>query len=203
MNSQSRRYSMLTQPQRTGCILAATLALLLTACSGEEGDSSTDPGDSAVATDAAATNEVATTDSDPEDSEGDLQDNIDEMAENLEATQTAQGGGTATLVVGNQEWVFESVLCAFGEEQIGQEGAVFNLSSIQDGMQMYASIDSFGHSVSLNDIEDFENPSVSLDAFGGEFILLDGKTVTAEAEFTDGTSESFDTVTGTFTASCP
>jgi len=194
---------MLTQPQRTGCILAATLALLLTACSGEEGDSSTDPGDSAVATDAAATNEVATTDSDPEDSEGDLQDNIDEMAENLEATQTAQGGGTATLVVGNQEWVFESVLCAFGEEQIGQEGAVFNLSSIQDGMQMYASIDSFGHSVSLNDIEDFENPSVSLDAFGGEFILLDGKTVTAEAEFTDGTSESFDTVTGTFTASCP
>ena len=189
---------MLDQPRRTTCALVATLALLFAACSSDDSDSATDPGDSAVASDA-----VATTDSDPEDAGGDLEDSIDEMAEDLEATQAAQGGGTATLVVGDQEWIFESVLCAFGEDQIGQEGAVFNLSSIQDGMQMYASIDSFGHSVSLTDIEDFENPSVSLDAFGGEFILLDGKTVTAEAEFTDGTSESFDTVTGTFTASCP
>jgi len=80
---------------------------------------------------------------------------------------------------------------------------VFNLSSVQNGMQMYASIDSFGRSVSLNDIEDFENPSVSLDAFGCEFITLDGKSITADGEFTDATSESFDTIPGTFTATCP
>ena len=192
---------MLTHPKRTSCILVAALALVLAACSSGDGDSATDAGGSAVTSDAAPAS-----DSDPEDAAADAadaEDAIDEMAEDLEATQQAIGGGTATLVVGEQEWTFESVLCAFGEEQIGQEGAVFNLSSIQDGMQMYASIDSFGHSVSLNDIEDFENPSVSLDAFGDEFILLDGKTITAEADFTDGTSESFDTVTGTFTATCP
>ena len=189
---------MITQRHLSVLAISAGFALILAACGGSDSATTATGEEDVVTSDAEVSAEPSSS-----DSEGDLQDDIDEMAENLEATQAAQGGGTATLVVGDQEWVFESVLCAFGEEQIGQEGAVFNLSSIQDGMQMYASIDSFGHSVSLNDIEDFENPSVSLDAFGGEFILIDGKTVTAEAEFTDGTSESFDTVTGTFTASCP
>jgi hypothetical protein len=110
-------------------------------------------------------------------------------------------GATATLTVGNQEWVFTSALCAFGEDQIGQEGAVWNMSATEDGMQMYATIDSFGQSVSLNDIENFENPSVSIEASGGEFIQIDGKTVTAEAEFTDDLTG--ETATGTFSVTCP
>lgn len=129
---------------------------------------------------------------------------VEELAEDLEELQEAVGGGSATLTVGDQTWTFDSVLCAFGEEQIGQEGAEFNLSAIQDGLQLYASVDSFGHSVSLNDIQDFENPSVSLDAFPGDAeIVLDGKNVAATASFVDSTSDSFEGVEGSLEAACP
>lgn len=117
--------------------------------------------------------------------------------------QTAGGGGSATLTVGDQTWTFTSVLCAFGEEEIGQPGAEFVLSSIQDGMQMHASIDGSGHLVSLNDIDDFENPKVSLEALGAGFIELDGKHVRADAEFDDDTSDGLTTVDGVLEATCP
>ena len=92
---------------------------------------------------------------------------------------------------------------SFGEDEIGQEGAEFVLSSIQDGMQMYVSIDSFGHSVSLDDIQDFENPKVGLTAFGDGFVEVDGKNVRATAEFSDTTGDDFTMVEGTFEATCP
>ena len=137
----------------------------------------------------------------------DALEDAEEFAENqvdaLEEVQEQQGGGSARLVVGDQEWVFDSVLCAFGEEQIGQEGAEFVLSSIQDGLQVYASIDSFGHSISLDDIEDFENPSVSLSSEGDGFISVDGTSVSAAAEFIDFTGDDLTTTPGTFEATCP
>jgi len=125
------------------------------------------------------------------------------VVENLENQQAASGGGSATLTVGDREWTFAPVLCAFGEAEIGEEGAEFGFSSLQDGMQMYASIDSFGHEVSLDDIENFENPRVSLVSVGDGFITIDGKTITAEADFVDDASGSFEEIRGTFTATCP
>ena len=77
------------------------------------------------------------------------------------------------------------------------------LSSIQDGLQVYVSIDSFGHSIDINDIEDFENPSVSLSTEGDDFILLDGKSVSAEAGFVDFSGDDFTSTPGTFEATCP
>jgi hypothetical protein len=135
----------------------------------------------------------------PEDAAEFAEDQVDA----LEEAQEQQGGGSARLVVGDDEWVFDSVLCAFGEDEIGQEGAEFVLSSIQDGLQLYASIDSFGHSITLDDIEDFENPSVSLGSEGDEFINVDGSSVSAAAEFTDFTSDDLTTTPGTFEATCP
>ena len=138
---------------------------------------------------------------------GDLPDDAVEFAEEqvdaLEEVQAQQGGGSARLVIGDDEWTFDSVLCAFGEEEIGQEGAEFVLSSIQDGLQVYVSIDSFGHSIDINDIEDFENPSVSLSTEGDDFILLDGKSVSAEAGFVDFSGDDFTSTPGTFEATCP
>lgn len=115
------------------------------------------------------------------------------------------GSGSATLTVGGDTWSFDSVLCAFGEQQIGQEGAEFVLSAIEGGLQLYATIDSYGHSVSLNDIEDFENPSVSLESdwSTGEFIELSGKQVRATALFLDYNTDSLAGVEGTLVASCP
>lgn len=177
-------------PLRSAGPFAAAAVMVVASCGGGSDSESADAPDAANVPDAA---DVI------EDPAGAAED----IAESLEQLQSREGGGSARLVVGDQEWTFDSVLCAFGEEQIGQEGAEFNLSGIQDGLQVYASIDGFGHSLSLNDIEDFQNPSVSLDSFGDVIIELDGKHVAADAEFIDGTSDDLTPIAGTFEATCP
>lgn len=180
------------------------VALLAASC-GSDGEP--------AAVDEAPVDEVVEEASDAVDDAADVAESSDvledaeEFAEDqvdaLEEVQEQQGGGSARFVVGDDEWTFDSVLCAFGEEQIGQEGAEFVLSSIQDGLQMYVSIDSFGHSISLDDVEDFENPSVSLSSDGDDFIIVDGKSVSAAAEFIDFTGDDLTTTPGTFEATCP
>ena len=188
--------------KRSLIALFATLALVAASCGDDGGGDTADTSSAGSADVEPADTGDSTPAASAEDAAADLAEGlVDDLAE----TQASQGGGSATLTVGDQMWTFDSVLCAFGEEMIGQEGAVFNLSSIQDGLQMYASIDSFGHSLSLDDIEDFQNPSVSLSSsFGSdEFIQLDGKNVTAEIGFIDGTTDDFTETPGTFTATCP
>ncbi|MGI9606212.1 MAG: hypothetical protein ACR2P0_08750 [Acidimicrobiales bacterium] len=168
------------------------VALLLSGCGSDDASGTTSGG-------VATTEDSQTAPADTDD----LEAAVDDLAEDLEAQQQSQGGGSATLTVGDQTWTFAPVLCAFGEEQIGQEGAVFNLSGIQDGMQMYAAVDAFGHSVSLNDIENFEDPSVDLSSMGGEFLSINGKNISGDAEFNDGTTEEFTGIAGDFSATCP
>lgn len=194
--------------------IAISILFLLAAaaCGGSDGDTSS----SGV----AATNNSESTNTAPADAAPvvdlvDIEDVVDDaiesgeefaedLVESLEDAQDVAGGGSMTLTVGDESWTFEPALCAFGPEEIGQEGAEFVLSSIQDGKQMYVSIGVFGHSVSLHDVEDFENPSISLDSFGyEEFISLDGKSFSGSAEFTDGTTDSFVTIPGTFSGTCP
>ena len=169
------------------------VALLIAGCGDDSGgsvDENGASGDNAAPLDATAD---AT----------DLEESVDDLTEDLEQQQQAQGGGTATLTVGDQTWTFAPLLCAFGVDQTGQEGTEFVLSSIQDGMQMYAAVDSFGHSISIDDIENFETPSVSLSTTGDGFISIDGKNVTADAEFIDGTTDDFSSTPGQFSATCP
>lgn len=189
-------------------IVLATLVLLAAACGDDSGGGASD--DTATDDDIGADDDTPADDDIGADDEGSGADDagdddfVEDLVEDLEGQQAAEGGGSATLVVGDQEWTFTSVLCAIGEDQTGQEGAEFNLSSIEDGMQMYAAIDSFGHSVSLDDITDFENPSVSLSSDSSSTVItIDGKNISAEAEFRDGTSDGFETTPGTFTATCP
>lgn len=173
-------------------ILLVSAAMTLAACGSEEATSDDLE---------AASNEVAEAIGSG-DSEA-VGESVDDLVDELTETQAEQGGGSASLTVGDQTYEFDSVLCAFGEDEIGQEGAEFVLSAIADGTQFYVSIDSFGHSVSLDDIEDFENPSVSLASQGDDFIEIDGRSASGDAEFLDGTSEGFDTQPGSFEATCP
>jgi hypothetical protein len=181
----------------------ASLSGVASTSDSQSADTATDRQDTDN-TDAAPVEDLV----DTEDAVDDAIESGEEFAEDLvgslEDAQDAGGGGSMTLTVGDQSWTYSPVLCAFGPEEIGQEGAEFVLSSIQDGKQMYVSIDVFGHSVSLNDVEDFENPSVSLGSFGGEeFISLDGKSFSGSAEFLDDTTDSFETIPGTFSGTCP
>ncbi|MEM7142894.1 MAG: hypothetical protein AAF548_17855 [Actinomycetota bacterium] len=198
-------------------IFLAALALVATACGDDGDDTTTDPASEPSSSDsggdgAGAVDGDADADTDDGSDAGDedeildgVEDAVDDMVDGLEDLQESSGGGSATLTVGDQEWTFSSVLCAFGPEEIGQEGAEFVLSSLQDGLQMYVSIDSFGYSLSLDDISDFQNPSIGLSTFEDADITVDGKDVTASGDFLDTTSDdaSFETTPGTFTATCP
>ena len=172
-------------------VAAAAAALVVTAGCGSSDDDSIED----------ATSDVSEAIASGDDDEA--VDAIDDLVDELEETQAAQGGGSASLTVAGETYTFDSVLCAFGPDEIGQEGAEFVLSAIQDGTQLYFSIDSFGHSVSLDDIEDFENPSVSLSSVGDGFIQLDGTSASGEASFVDGTTDSFEELPGSFEATCP
>jgi len=192
-------------------VLLSLLVLVLAACGSDE------PADDA-AEDVADTIEGATEDAEEAleelgDDAVDPEEFAADLAENLESQQEAVGGGGAELTVDGQTWTFDSVLCAFGPEEIGDEDAEFVLSAISDGLQLYVSIDGFGHSVSIDDIENFEDPSVGWSAGGPvasmagddeEFVELDGKQVRAEAEFRDSVDEmSGTTAQGTLEATCP
>ena len=177
--------------KRSNVWLVAALMLVAASCG-------TDDAEDAVE---AETDDVAeATESDEEQSAVDA---VDDLVDELEEQQEAEGGGSASLTVGGQTYTFDGVLCAFGEEETGQVDAVFVLSAIANGTQLYFSIDQFGHSVSLNDIEDFENPSVSWDSRGEEFIQLDGRSASGEVGFVDDTAEGQDTQPGTFEGTCP
>ncbi len=177
--------------KRSNVWLVAALMLVAASCG-------TDDAEDAVE---AETDDVAeATESDEEQSAVDA---VDDLVDELEEQQEAEGGGSASLTVGGQTYTFDGVLCAIGEEETGQVDAVFVLSAIANGTQLYFSIDQFGHSVSLNDIEDFENPSVSWDSRGEEFIQLDGRSASGEVGFVDDTAEGQDTQPGTFEGTCP
>lgn len=119
----------------------------------------------------------------------------------------AARGSSANLTVGDRTYRFDRVLCAFGPEETGQDDIEFTLSAIQDGLQLDATIMTrFGHVVSLDDIEDFENPRVAWSAGGpgsttGEIIHVDGKHVQVETSFTDQNTGT--TANGTLEAQCP
>jgi hypothetical protein len=119
------------------------------------------------------------------------------------------GGGRARLVVGDTVWDFDEALCVFGDDPADEETAEFVLSSIQDGLQLTATIDAFGHSISLEDIDDFDGSRVSWHARQDHgapgddgFIRLDGDRVVAAAVFENPLLPKPDRVPGTLTARC-
>jgi hypothetical protein len=121
-------------------------------------------------------------------------------------------GGSATLAVGDDTWTFDRVACAFGEQQIGQEGAEFVLTAFADGIQLYVSIDPWGHTITIDDIANFDNPSVGwsagdpahrLWADPGDFIVLAGRNVSATVEFWDTIVQDMEFTPGELRAECP
>lgn len=194
--------------RRSASLLSALLlaALLLAGCGGDDdadGSAASSDDGGAAASDGAL---------DPDELAEDM--GVDDMVDAQEQAQDARGGGGATITIGDETWEFDSVLCAVGPAETGREDTEFVLSSIQDGLQLDATINTeFGHSISLNDIEDFANPSVSFGftdvgaVTGGEMqevIQVDGKDVYAEAAFYDDTSEAFlEEIPGTLIATCP
>jgi hypothetical protein len=185
--------------------LVLALALVVAACGDDDGGSEeteTTP-TTAAATTTTAGGETTTTTA-PE-----ATTTTTRAATTTTTAGTASsGGGAATITIGEETWTFDTVLCAFGEEQIGQEGAEFVLTATEGDLNLYLSIDSFGHSVSLANIADFslawEADTLSAQQGGGdaEFIEVSGSDVRADTYFFDMVVEDLNPVPGTVEAAC-
>lgn len=198
-------------------LLVAGLVTLLVAACGSDGDTSTDGGDQAATetTEATADSPATTAADSPATTTG--------APETTAAPEAPRNAGSATLTVGDATYEFDNYYCLAGPENTGNDrvslssGAMGTVDEVR--VQLDASIqdpDEEGRmegegtiqSVSLNDIEDFENPSVALDAITGFLgepawtITYDGSTVTAEALFDDSTTDEIEEIPGTLQATC-
>lgn len=182
--------------------LTAAFTLGLTACGGAGDDAATTAEDIVSQASAAADPSAPISREELEENASEMAEDFSDMADNLEGQQT---GGSASLTVGDETWDFDGVLCAFGPDEIGQEGAEFVLSAVADSVQFYLSIDEFGHSASIHDVENFEDPTVSWDSDmnADGFITVSGKEASGEVGFVDYESELMESVPGSFQATCP
>ncbi len=126
------------------------------------------------------------------------------LASGLEDAQNQVGGGSATLTVGGESYTFDSVLCAFGSET-GNPDFDFSLSAIGDGMQLSAdSGPTYGDNVTLDDIENFDNPKVGWSSQSDDFLTIADPDVSGSSDFTDTTDETGQTSkSGELVATCP
>jgi hypothetical protein len=181
------------RPRTTATMAAVAIAAVLAACGSSGGSAAPKPAGGSGSTDSSSASGN---------------------------TASGQGRGTATLTVGDETWEFDTVMCAFGTDETKNKDWDFSLSAIQDGLQLSVSGGApggqYGDSISLNDIQDFENPSV---AWEGPFVSvgtgqqtpsdvleIDGKSVTASVDFADSRSDAAAPnvgVAGTLDATCP
>lgn len=213
----------MTHPTRlTTIVLLASIALLVAACGGEDEEPTPSPAPAtgteapAAETEAPAAVTEAPT---PADGATDADDGTD-------SDEAADAGapGVAVLTIGEETWTFDGIYCAEGPEAAGNDRISFTLSvldSIDDTrVQLDATIqdpeeqgrlegDGVIYSVTLTDVEDFEDPSIAWSApspfaqLDVPLISVDGKQVAAEGPFDDERTEEFEEVPGTLSATCP
>ena len=194
---------------------ALALSVVALACSSGGDDDAGDNGDQPAATTEAPDGDgdgdqpTATTDADDGDGSG---------------SGNGTGAGNALLTIGDESWSFDDIFCAFSPEEAGNARVSFFVSSFGESStgartQLDATIqdpaqegrydgENVIKTVSLNDVEDFENPSVDWSSISGFSIAeldfqVDGKNVAVSAAFNDGTTDDIETVPGTLIATCP
>lgn len=157
---------------------AVVFALAGSACGSDDGPASSPaPGGATTPTDGAAA----------EPSSGD---------------DAAPGGGIATLTVdGDEPVTFDSVVCGFGEEGIGVEGATWNMAARSGSLSLYATIEPGLTSIELADLDDPDAPNLM--TTGEATIDLDGATARGTATFIDVNDSNGEERAGTLEVTCP
>jgi hypothetical protein len=139
-------------------------------------------------------------------------------------SDAAPAPGTALLTVGDESYSFEITSCFSPTDDGGKHTTSFRLTATGtvDGARAELGAvvkDSFeegrlegngtSHWVTLDDVEDVENPAVSWGARSGYFaddpfwtVNVDDKHISAEPVFDDGRTEASETIGGTFEAIC-
>lgn len=183
--------------------MLAVLALALAGCGGESTSS-----DDTVGSSDGDTGD--TTPAEPDDASGSESDG-----------PSPGGPGSATLTIGDQVYTFDNYYCAEGVDETMNDSVPFSSGAFGevDGnrAQLDASMydpseegrmdgDGVSSSVTLNDVDDFENPVVdwsSPSPMGDPIsIEFDGTTVFVEGTFDNGLTDDFEEIPGTLEATC-
>ena len=135
----------------------------------------------------------------------------------IELIQSRMNPGNATLTIGEQTWEFDYFVCAFGHDATMSD--VFSFSSDTRGdhegaqVQVQANIrDDSGegrfegadlvHQVYIQDVSDFENPSIHFEFNAPAGIEIDGYDLFAEGLFDDELTTDAEEIPGTLEARC-
>ena len=201
--------------------MALALVLALVACAAEPAAES--GGDTTGTTAAGTGTTAAATTESSGDSGGDDGGDSSSDGGSTGGSGGIGSGGEATLTIGDVVYTFDNYYCASGANETLNDDVPFSSGAFGevDGVrvQLDASLydpsgegrmegDGVIHSVTLDDIEDFENPSVSWHAESGFFgaveftIQYDGSTVFVEATFDDDRTDEIEEVPGTLEATC-
>ena len=192
---------------RSGASVLIVLALVLAACGGE----------SAGSDDTVAETDGASAETTVAQSESESEGSSDGAAE----SGPAGGPGSATLTIGDQVYEFDNYYCAEGTENTRNDSVPFSsgaFGQVEDArVQLDASMydpdgrdsmeaEGVSFSVTLNDIDDFENPTV---AWADSFLAAappvfeyDGSTLRIEAEFDDELTDEMEQFPGVLEATC-
>jgi hypothetical protein len=117
------------------------------------------------------------------------------------------GSGAVTVTIDDRTFEFGGYQCGFESSGLLNEGTTFgsNLFGEVDGVRIQLQIDSYDDGTAqftMDDIEDFDNPSVSYLESQGISVSIDGNDVHAEGLVTDQTQDTFPRVPMTFDGSC-
>jgi hypothetical protein len=169
-------------------LVILAIAMVAAACGGGESSDSvtTDPGTTpTTAADTPEATSAPTTQADSSDS-----------------SPAADAPGGIVLTIGDQVWEFPGAQCAFLNAKAGEDGSEWNVSNVQDGLQVYVYVDSFVSEVTIDDITNGGNPTVSwADEGDAVSLTVNGDDIVAEGTFTDNVGGSGPT-TGKLEASC-
>ena len=124
------------------------------------------------------------------------------QAESSDNPPASGVSGGIVLTIGDEVWEFPSAQCAFYNAKAGEDGSEWNVSNVQDGLQVYVYVDDSFEEVTIDDITNGGNPTVSWVAAGDALSLtVDGDDIVAEGTFTDNVGGSAPTA-GKLEASC-
>ena len=119
-----------------------------------------------------------------------------------EQPASSSGPGHITLTIGDQTWEFDGALCAYTDATPGEAGSQWNVSKVQDDLQVYLNDDSTGRYISVTNIKDYGTLQWEANGDAVTSLTVDGNDITGEGTFSDMAGDGEPTQ-GTVTATCP
>ncbi|MFZ0491702.1 MAG: hypothetical protein WAM81_00730 [Acidimicrobiia bacterium] len=119
-----------------------------------------------------------------------------------EQPASSSSSGHITLTIGDQTWEFDGALCAYTDATPGEAGSQWNVSMVQDDLQVYVNDDSTGRYISVANIKDYGTFQWEAHGDAVTVLTVDGNDIIGEGTFSDMAGDGPATE-GSVTATCP